>query len=128
MAENHLKFCKIFLDKYSRKYPEWDIDLISDLISEALLEAPNVFFNFELVQDNQDFCKQCGMCCKSMNVQCEYFDGKHCEEHSTRPYYCREFPLREIDDDITLVLDSGCNFALKLAEKVLDERFNFYDE
>lgn len=127
MAENHLKFLKYFLDKYSRIYDDWDIDLISDIIEETLLKAPAVFFTYDLVQENQDLCKQCGLCCKSMNVQCEYFDGKRCKEHATRPGYCREFPVRDIYDEQNLVLDYGCHFALNLADDVLRERFEFYE-
>lgn len=127
MTENHLKFCKYFLDKYSNKYPDWDIDIISEIIEEVLIKAPAVYFNYELIQDNQDLCKQCGMCCKSMNVQCEFFDGKYCTEHSTRPEHCKEFPLRDLYDEINLVLDYGCKFSLNLADKVLEKKFKFYE-
>ena len=110
------------LDKYHNKYSLFlSDDCIADIISEVLLEAPDMYFTYEMVQEYPEFCAKCGACCKT--IDCQYFNGRTCDEYATRFEACAEFPFYEIDYQSGLMLDAGCQLALKLAEKVLDEKF-----
>ena len=123
MPINHLKFAKKMLDKYSLKYPQLEDDLIADIVDEVLIQAPDNYFTYEMVQKYPEFCKQCGECCKS--ISCKYFNGKTCDEYATRFDECTSWPYYEIDNMSGLSLDPGCQFAMQLAEMVLDERFKY---
>ena len=121
---NYIKFCKDFCDKYYNKYPELPVDIIADIIDTTLNRAPDNYFTYEMVQNAPELCKQCGMCCST--IDCEFFNGKTCDEHATRPYNCTEFPFYDINRETGLILDPGCQFAVKLAEIVLDKEFKKY--
>lgn len=122
MPVNHLKFCKMFCDKYHKKYyPHISDDIIADIIDVVLNRAADNYFTFDMVQEHPEFCKQCGACCRT--IECQYFNGKTCDEHATRPHACAEFPYYEINDDTGLILDPGCQLAVKLATLVLDKEF-----
>ena len=119
---NHLRFCKYFCDKYHDKYyPELPDDMIADIVDTTLNQTPGVFFNYEMVQEFPAFCRQCGMCCTT--VGCQYFNGRTCDEYATRFDACAEFPWHDIDNS-GLILDPNCQFAMKLAEMVLDREFD----
>lgn len=121
MPINSLKFVKIFLDKFTRKYPEVPIDIIADIIGTVLIEAPGYYFTYNLVQEHPEFCKKCGSCCKQRDQPCKYFNGKTCDEYESRFDVCAEFPFYEINGDEGLMLDAGCQFALKLAEMQIEK-------
>lgn len=121
MPINHLKFIKKMIDRYTIKYPQIEDDLIADIIDVVLMRASENYFTFEMVQDHPEFCKQCGECCKTIN--CKYFNGKTCDEYATRFDACLEWPYYEIDTDSGLLMDPACQFAVKLAEMVLDAEF-----
>lgn len=121
MPINHLKFIKKMIDKYTMKYPYVEDDLIADIIDTVLMRASENYFTFEMVQEHPEFCRQCGECCKT--IQCKYFNGKTCDEHATRFDACREWPYYEVDVDSGLSMDPACQFAIKLAEMVLDAEF-----
>lgn len=126
MPINHLKFLKIFLDKYSREYPDLPVDLISDIVGTTLIEAPGVYFTYNLVQEHPEFCKKCGQCCKQRNIKCKHFNGRTCDDYYNRGEECAEFPFYDIDGDLGLWLDSGCYFAKKLAEVKIKEQLEKY--
>ena len=119
MPINHLKFIKKMLDKYSLKYPQLEDDLIADIIDEVLMMAPDIYFTYDMVQKHSEMCKQCGECCKT--IDCKYFNGKTCDEYESRFDVCAEFPYYEINGEEGLMLDPGCQFALKLAELQLEK-------
>ena len=119
---NHLRFCKYFCDKYFDKYHAvLPVDMIADIVDMTLNRTPGVFFTYEMVQEFPEFCKQCGACCATLG--CQYFNGKTCDEYATRFDACAEFPWYDIDGDTGLMLDPNCQFAMKLAEMVLDREF-----
>ena len=119
---NHLRFCKYFCDKYHDKYyPELPDDMIADIVDTTLNQTPGVFFTYEMVQEFPQFCRKCGMCCTT--VGCQYFNGRTCDEYATRFDTCAEFPWHDIDNS-GLILDPNCQFAMKLAEMVLDREFD----
>ena len=119
---NHLRFCKYFCDKYHDKYyPELPDDMIADIFDTTLNQTPGVFFTYEMVQEFPQFCRKCGMCCTT--VGCQYFNGRTCDEYATRFDACAEFPWHDIDNG-GLILDPNCQFAMKLAEMVLDREFD----
>lgn len=122
MPINSLKFVKIFLDKFSRKYPDLPTDILADIVGTVLMEAPRVYFTYDLVQEHPELCKKCGACCKQRKQFCKYFNGKTCDEYESRFDVCAEFPYYYISgDEEGLMLDPGCHFALKLAEMQLDK-------
>jgi hypothetical protein len=121
MPINHLKFIKKMIDKYTLEYPQLENDLVADIIDTVLMRAPENYFTFEMVQEHPEMCKQCGECCK--HISCKYFNGKTCDEYATRYDACLEWPFYEIDFDSGLSMDPGCQFAVKLAEMVLDAEF-----
>ena len=108
------------IHKYEKKYPDFPIDIIADIIDEVLNMAPDNYFTYEQVQMNPEFCKQCGACCRTLD--CKYFNGRTCDEYATRYDACTEFPWYEINGETGLMLDPSCQFAVKLAEMVLDEK------
>ena len=121
MPVNQLKFIKIFLDKFSKEYDFLPNDIISDIIVTVLIDAPEMYFSYDMVQEHPEFCKKCGSCCKQTrfkegNKPCEHFNGRTCDDYYARFDACAEFPYYEIDGDAGLFLDPGCQFALKLAE------------
>ena len=125
MALNHIKFIKKMLDRYHDAcYPTLSDDFIADVVSEVLQEAPDSYFTYDMVQEHPEFCKQCGACCST--IDCQYFNGKTCDEYATRWEACPEFPFYEIDYKAGLMLDPGCNFAMELAKMVLDEKLKGY--
>jgi len=117
---NHIKFCQMMIHKYEKKYPDFPVDIIADIIDEVLNMAPDNYFTYEQVQKNPEFCKQCGACCRTLD--CKYFNGRTCDEYATRYDACTEFPWYEINGETGLMLDPSCQFAVKLAEMVLDEK------
>lgn len=122
MPLNHLKFSKMFCDKYHNKYyPDLPDDIIADIVDTTLNRAPDNYFTWEQVQKHPEFCSKCGMCCAT--IDCNYFNGRTCEEYATRFDACVEFPFYDINGETGLILDPHCNFALKIAEMVLDEEF-----
>ena len=121
MPINHIRFSKMMIDKYYKLYPEMGIDIVADIVDVVLNRAPDNYFTWEQVQEHPEFCKQCGMCCSTLD--CAYFNGKTCEEYATRYDACAEFPFYEINGETGLICDPGCQFAIKLAEKILDKEF-----
>ena len=122
MPINSEKFILKMINKFDGKY-DLPHDILTDVIVTVLYDAPDQYFSYEMVQEHPEFCKKCGACCKQRGVNCKYFNGRTCDEYYTRHKDCAEFPYYEIDtDDIGrgLQLDPNCNFALKLAEIVLD--------
>jgi len=126
MPINHLKFIKKMLDKYTLKYPNIGDEMVADIIETVLLQAPDSYFTYNMVQEHPEFCKQCGDCCRT--IDCQYFNGKTCNEYETRFDACTEWPFYVIDYNSGLMLDPGCQFAIKLAEMVLDNEFEHYIE
>lgn len=121
MPINQLKFIKFFADKYITKYPELPMDIIADIIITVLVDAPESYFSYDMVQEHPEFCKKCGACCKQREQPCEYFNGRTCDDYYARWDVCAEFPYYEINGEEGLMLDPGCQFALKLAEMQLDK-------
>ena len=117
---NHIKFCLQMITKYEKKYPQLPLDILVDIIDVTLNRASATSFTWEQVQEHPEFCKQCGACCRTLN--CKYFNGKTCDEYATRFDACVEFPWYEINGETGLMLDPGCQFAVKLAEMVLEEK------
>lgn len=115
---NHIKFCLTMILKYEKKYPTLPTDILVDIVDTVLNRAPDNYFTYEQVQDNPEFCRKCGACCRTLD--CKYFNGVSCDEYETRYYACTEFPFYEINGETGLILDPTCSFAVKLAEKVLD--------
>ena len=120
-----MKFCQKLIQKYIREYPNLSPDLIADIVDEVIIQVPNMYFNYELIQQHQEFCRKCGVCCRTLN--CKYFDGKECLEWVTRPHVCSEFPLYD-NGEVGLSTDRGCRFAVKMAEFVLDKKIQEYGE
>lgn len=115
---NHVKFCKKMIDKYIKEYPELDSDIIADVVDVVLNRAPDSYFTWEQVQSYPEFCAKCGACCSTLD--CQYFNGKTCDEYATRFDACVEFPFYDINNSTGLMLDPSCKFAIRLAELVLD--------
>lgn len=111
------KFVLKCLDKFKTKYDIGD-DLIEDIIRQVLVDASNVYFTYDVIQENNDLCIKCGNCC--MNLDCEHFNGKTCDDYGARFDACREYPSYEILNQTGLILDESCCFALKLAYKIID--------
>ena len=118
---NHIKFCKIMIDKYCKKYPQLDVEIIADIIDVVLNRAPESYFTYDDVQQNPEFCIKCGKCCEKLG--CSYFKGKLCDNYESRYDACKEFPFYTINFDSGIMLDCNCNFSLKLAEMALDNKF-----
>lgn len=127
MPINHLNFVDKMIKHFSHQYNDLPLDLVCDIIEEVLLTASENYFSYNLVQEHPEFCKQCGACCKSIN--CEFFNGRTCDEYATRYDACAEWPYYEIntgDFDAGLMLDPYCNFAVELAIMKIDERLKEY--
>ena len=45
----YIKLLKEVLDYYHNKFPDWDMDLISEVVEETLITAP-IEFTYEYVQ------------------------------------------------------------------------------
>lgn len=122
MPINPEKFILKMINKFDGKY-NLPHDILVDVIVTVLNDAPDLYFTYDMVQEHPEFCRKCGSCCRQRDMDCEYFNGRTCDEYYTRKEYCAEFPYYEIDTNGVgrgLILDPGCNFALKLAEMVLD--------
>ena len=92
---NHLKFCLKMIQHYEKEYPQLPKEIIADIVDEVLNMAPDSYFTWEQVQENPNFCKQCGACCRTLD--CKYFNGRTCDEYATRYDACAEFPWYEIN-------------------------------
>lgn len=121
MPVNSLKFIKIFLDKFTKEYSELPKDIIADIIVTILMDAPENYFSYNLVQEHPEFCKKCGACCSQATCPLDCFNGRTCDEYSIRPDGCAEFPFFDINGEEGLMLDPGCQFALKLAEMQIEK-------
>lgn len=124
MPINSLKFLKFFLDKFTKKYSQLPRDIIADIIITVLIDAPDKYFSYDLVQEHPEFCKKCGACCKQALCPLDCFNGRTCDDYYGRPEECAEFPYHDIDGDQGLFLDPGCQFALKLAEMQIEKDIN----
>lgn len=118
---NYIKFCKIMMDKYSKQYPQIDINIVADIVDVTLNRAPDSYFTWEQIQNHPEFCSKCGGCCKTLD--CEHFNGKTCDMYETRYDACKEYPFYKIYKESGLILDPTCDFAINLAEKILDKEF-----
>lgn len=116
---NHVKFCLNMIQKYEKEYPQLPTDILVDIIDVVLNRAPDNYFTYDQIQENQEFCIKCGNCCKGL--ACEDFDGKICENYDSRFDACKEFPWYGINLESGLMLDCECNFANRMAEMVLSE-------
>lgn len=120
MPINSLSFLLKFIRKYDNKI-DLPTDIVVDIVATVLLDAPGQYFTYDMVQEHPEFCRKCGMCCRQRGVECEHFNGRTCDDYTARFNNCAEFPFYDIDGEKGLMLDPNCNFALKLAEMVLDE-------
>lgn len=128
MPLNQLKFIKKMLDKFTKEYPDLDPDIVADIVCTILLDAPGQYFSYDMVQEHPELCAKCGACCQQRDIECKYFNGRTCDEYFTRYDACAEFPYYDIDGEEGLMLDPGCRFAMRLAEKVIRgdiERFMY---
>ena len=116
MPINQLKFIQKMSDKFIGKNPELPVDIISDIIVTVLIDAPDSYFSYDMVQEHPEFCKKCGACCRQREQHCDYFNGRTCDDYYARWDACAEFPYYDINGDEGLMLDPGCAFALRLAE------------
>lgn len=121
MPVNQLKFLKKFLDKFTQKYSDLPIDIISDIIITVLIDAPDSYFSYNMIQEHPEFCKKCGACCSQATCPLGCFNGRTCDEYYSRPEICAEFPYYEINGEEGLMLDPGCQFAVKLAEMQIEK-------
>ena len=123
---------KIFLDKYTKKYPNLPADIVADIVLTICDEAPDSYFSYEMVQERSDLCAKCGACCRQRGDPCRYFNGRTCDDYGARFDVCAEFPFYTIDDKSGLWLDPGCKFALRLAdiqiEKEIKRTIDFLEE
>ena len=116
------------LDKFTTEYPDLDPDIVADIIATILLDAPGRYFTYDMVQEHPELCAKCGACCQQRDIECKYFNGRTCDEYATRYDVCAEFPYYEINGEEGLMLDPGCRFAMRLAERVIRgdiERFMY---
>lgn len=118
---NHIKFNLNIIKKFEKKYPQIPTDILVDIIDIVLNRASAIYFTYEQVQNHPEFCLKCGNCCQE--VDCEYFNGKTCDEYDSRPDACKEFPFYNLTPISGLLLDCECHFASKLAEMVLNNEF-----
>lgn len=116
---NHIKFNLDMIKIFEEKYPQIPLDILVDIIDVVLNRAPDVYFNFEQVQNHPEFCIKCGQCCQK--IGCEYFNGKTCDNYDSRLHACKEFPFYDLIRHMGLMLECECHFANKLAELVLDD-------
>ena len=121
MAINQLKFIKICSEKFIDKNPELPKIVLEDIIMTVLIDAPGMYFSYDMVQEHPEFCKKCGSCCKQREQPCEYFNGRTCDDYYARWDMCAEWPYYSINGEEGLMLDPGCQFALKLAEMQLEK-------
>ena len=116
---NDLKFNLNMIRKFEKKYPQIPLEILVDIIDVVLNRASNIYFNYELVQKHPEFCIKCGKC--SETLDCKYFNGKTCDEYSSRFDSCKEYPAYDLVNETGLILECECNFSNSLAELVLDE-------
>lgn len=112
---------KIFLDKFTRKYPELPTDIIADIIITVCVDAPGSYFSYDMVQEHPELCAKCGACCRQRGEKCRYFNGRTCDDYGARFDVCAEFPFYSINGEEGLMLDPGCKFALRLAEQQIEK-------
>ena len=86
-----------------------------------MLDAPGQYFTYDMVQEHPELCDKCGACCEQRGEPCKYFNGRTCDDYGARFDVCAEFPFYEINGEEGLMLDPGCNFALRLAEMQIDK-------
>lgn len=126
MEFSDLQFTKFILKVFYEKYPELGIDLISDIIDETLIAAPNLFFTREFVEDNLVLCSKCGFCCHEL--ECDNFDNNICTDYLNRSKVCKDYPFYEIGFETGISLDVQCVYSVKLAEMVIDKRLEVYTD
>lgn len=119
---NHIQFSLKMIQKYEPYYTALPLDIFVDIIDTVLNVTPGVYFTYEQVQDYPEFCKKCGACCRTLD--CQYFNGRTCNEYATRFDACAEFPWYEINGETGLMLDPHCQFAVKLAEMILKKELD----
>lgn len=118
---NTIKFNLNMINEFERRYPQMPTDILADIIDTVLNRASSIYFDYDMVQEHQEFCAKCGNCCKGLN--CEYFNGRTCDEYGSRFDACKEFPAYDILNETGLVLDCECQLANMLAKMILDEEF-----
>lgn len=118
---NNIKFNLNMIHEFEKRYPQMPLEILVDIIDVVLNRASDIYFNYGQVQEHPEFCRKCGKCCQTLN--CEYFNGKTCDEYESRYDACKEYPSYDLVKETGLILDTDCHFASSLAKMVLDEEF-----
>ena len=118
---NSIKFNLNMIHLFEKRYPQMPLEISVDIIDVVLNRASNIYFSYEQVQEHQEFCAKCGKCCQTLD--CEYYNGRTCDEYESRYDACKEYTSYELLNDTGLILDCDCHFANSLAEMVLDKEF-----
>ena len=80
---------------------------------EKVVETDAGFISKEYVLKNQDFCKQCGICCKDMD--CPELNGKLCGIWYRRPEICSLYPYWEVPGEAHGIhFVPMCSYAFKV--------------
>ena len=118
---NDIKFNLKMIHEFEKRYPQMPLEILVDIIDVVLNRASDIYFNYGQVQEHPEFCRKCGKCCQSLN--CKYFNGKTCNEYESRYDACKEYPSYDLINEIGLILDPDCHFAISLSKMILDEEF-----
>ena len=134
----YIKILKEELDYYHNKFPDWDMDLISEVVEETLITAP-IEFTYEYVQ-SRDYCSRCGKCCQRMSITedgsvhaCEHLQKDLdnpklyvCDIWQERFPECREWPYVDSVNGRGIFLADDCDYVKRLIYEVLDNKFKLY--
>jgi hypothetical protein len=126
---NYIKLLKDILDYYHNKFPDFDTDLLADIVEESIIKLP-LAFTYEYIQ-SKDYCTRCGVCC--INMDCPHLSKDTdnpkcyvCDIWQNRWNECRDWPYIDIENGRGVYLSPECDYSKRLIYEVLDERLSVY--
>lgn len=109
---------QIFIDWFKEYYFHEFQDLSNNFKNswiEYIINNNGDYISKDFVENHQDFCSMCGLCCKNQFEDCMFFDKKTnlCLTHDKQPWdICSQYPYGALD--MVGPLTINCKYMVRL--------------
>lgn len=123
METSGQKFIKWFQEFYSHEYPSLS-NQFKFLWIEYIINHNGEYISEDFIQQHQDFCNMCGLCCENQFKDCEYFNVKTklCDIHDNQPWdVCKQYPYGVLDMIAPVTIN--CMYMIRIFISFFDKFF-----